>query len=552
MPKQHRALEYYDQIPELHFVCHFLARMMSRVRYFPATLDESGKITEITEGPPVERLNKIQDPGGGRSQIQYRYGLLQTVTGEGVLFGYRLDDPDERWKFLWKDEIERRDDGTFVRLDAQKKETADVGVAYRMWTPHPRHSDEADSPIFAIMDICEELLILTESVRSTAVTRMTNGIFVVPSEISPSPLEPVGDEDPENNVLLTDWMTHVLNQKENIGSAEAAVPFLFEAAYEYLDRVQWIKTHDPATDYMEKDLRLEAIKRMALGMDMPPEALLGMTDANHWTAKQVMHDMWRSHGIPKAEQFADDLSEEYLRRGLEEDGYKDWNRVVVGVDDSQVVISPDRTEDADKALDRIAIGFPGYREMKGIREDMAPTEPEKEFLASLKLRQPIELEGGELVIPQRGPLAQANGNSPEDGPADPGTRLTSRQESRTASAEILGAAALALNRCRELAGVRIRRNDDLIAPGIPLPLIASVLGPEKVTDPLKLVKGGAAGYRSLLEEWGFEPSQAESLAQTLEVYAARTLYEPRQPELPAGFIAQVEKAKETSDALEHR
>jgi len=552
MPKQHRALEYYDQIPELHFVCHFLARMMSRVRYFPAILDESGKITEITEGEPVERLNKIQDPGGGRSQIQYRYGLLQTVTGEGVLFGYRLNQPDERWKFLWKDEVKIRDNGVAVRLDAQKKETNDVGIAYRMWTPHPRHSDEADSPIFAIMDICEELLILTQSVRSTAVTRMTNGIMVFPSEISPSSPEPGGDEDPENNILLQDWMTHVQNQKENIGSAEAAVPFLFEAAYEYLDRVQWIKTHDPATDYMEKDLRLEAIKRMALGMDMPPEALLGMTDANHWTAKQVMHDMWRSHGIPKAEQFADDLSEEYLRRGLEEDGYKDWNSVVVGVDDSQVVISPDRTEDADKALDRIAIGFPGYREMKGIREDMAPTEQEREFLASLKLRQPIELEGGELVIPQRGPLAQANGNSPEDGPADPGTRLTSRQESRTASAEILGAAALALNRCRELAGVRIRRNDDSIAPGIPLPLIASVLGPEKVVDPLKLVKGGAAGYRSLLEEWGFETAQAESLAQTLEVYAARTLYESRQPELPAGFIAQIEKAKETSDAMVHR
>ena len=86
-----------------------------------------------------------------------------------------------------------------------------------------------------------------------------------------------------------------------------------------------------------------------------PKALLGMTDANHWTAKQVMHDMWRSHGIPKAEQFADDLSEAYLRPALEEEGYPGWQNIVIGVDDSQVVISPDRTDDADKALDRIAI-----------------------------------------------------------------------------------------------------------------------------------------------------------------------------------------------------
>ena len=32
MPWQYRALQYYDQIGELHFASHFLARMMSRVR----------------------------------------------------------------------------------------------------------------------------------------------------------------------------------------------------------------------------------------------------------------------------------------------------------------------------------------------------------------------------------------------------------------------------------------------------------------------------------------------------------------------------------------
>ena len=317
-PRQLRALTYYDQIPELHFASHFLARMMSRVRYFPALLDDNGKIVEITEGPPVERLNRIQDPGGGRSQIQYRYGLLQTVTGEGVLFGYRIETEQERWKFLWKDEVKIRDDGSAIRLDAHQKETSDVGVAYRMWTPHPRHSDEPDSAVFAVMDICEELLALTASVGATARTRLTNGVMILPLEAIPSNPEPGEDEDPEANPFLSDFIDHISNQIESPGSAEARVPFLYTPPYEYADRVQWIKTHDPATDYMEKDLRTEAIRRMALGMDMPPEALLGMTDANHWTAKQVMHDMWRSHGIPKSEQFADDVSEEYLRRGLQE------------------------------------------------------------------------------------------------------------------------------------------------------------------------------------------------------------------------------------------
>jgi hypothetical protein len=548
LPWQYRALAYYDQIPELHFASHFLARMISRVRYYPARQTEQGDLTPITSGLPVDLLNRIQDPGGGKSRLLYSYGLLTFITGEGVLFAY---DEGRRWKFLWKDEIKIREDGRAVRLYPDKRETNEIGVGYRFWTPHPRQSDLPDSPVSSVMDICEELIILTASVRGTAVTRLTNGMIVIPQEMSYAAAEPVGDEDAENNIFLADYTEHIQAQIENPGAAAAKVPFLMEVPYEFSDGVRWIQTHDPQTDYMEKDLRTEAIKRLALGLDMPPEALLGMTDANHWTAKQVMHDMWRSHGIPKAEQFADDLSESYLRPALEEEGFSGADDIVVTYDDSQVVISPDRTEDADKALDRIAIGFPGYRELKGIPESMAPTEEERQFLASLKLRQAVEIEGQELVLAQSGPQAQPSSNGDaSNGPASPsGGRTGSRQEAVRASAHILGAADLALLRCRELAGIRIRHKCKDCADGYPDSLVASVLGPAQVLDPMKLVHGGADGFKSLLAERGFGNELAASLCQTLEVYAARTLFEDRQPNLPSGFEAQVEKAREVSYAL---
>ena len=325
-PWQLQAMYHYDQIPELHFACAFLARMLSRVRYYPATLSEDGKIKEITSGPAVEVLDQIQDPGGGRSQVQFRYGLLQFITGEGLLFGY---DEGRRWKFLWKDELRRIEpNGAWVRMTTDLKETDEVGVAYRMWTPHPRHRDIPDSPCRAVLDICEELLILTASVRATAVSRITNGMLMLPQELSPNPILTSQDEDPESNPFMDDYMEHVSHQIENPGSAEARVPFTLEGAYDYLDRVKWMPTHDTQTDYLERELRKEAIHRMALGLDMPPEALLGMTDANHWTAKQVMHDMWRSHGVPKAEQFADDLAEAYLRPILRDEG-EEWENIVI-------------------------------------------------------------------------------------------------------------------------------------------------------------------------------------------------------------------------------
>jgi hypothetical protein len=423
-PWQNRALSYYDTIGEIRFASQFYAKLLSKVRYYPARQLEDGSTEPIESGAPVDILHQIQDPGGGRSRLQYDYGRMMFVTGEGVLFADERQGV-QRWRFLWKDEVRQIEQtGQWERITYDKRPFSppEIGEAYRFWTPHPRHSDMADSPLHSVMDIAEELLILTLAVRATAVSRMTQGVWKMPQELYPSPYtddQYEGDEDLESNPFLDDWAEHVSATIENPGTADAMVPFFLSGPYEYLDRAVWEKTHDPATDYMERELRKEAVQRLAIGLDFPPEFLLGMTDANHWTARQVVYDMWRSYGTPIAERFADDISDSVLRPMLEDDGYPNWQDVVVAFDDSQVVIPPDRTEDADKALDRVAISFEGYRELKGIPESMAPSEEEREFLASLKMRQPIELEDGNLIIPQRGPVAQQNGNRPEDGPPAP-------------------------------------------------------------------------------------------------------------------------------------
>lgn len=558
-PWQLRALSYYDVIGEIRFASQFYAKLLSKVRYYPALLRDDGTTEPIEEGAPVEIMNRIQDPGGGRSRLQYDYGRMMFVTGEGVLFGDRLESDEERWRFLWKEEVKIHDNGVAERIkwDKSSYDPPEWGVAYRMWTPHPRHSDEADSPLHAVMDIAEELIILTSSVRGTATTRMTNGMVLLPTELSPNPYGPPddddyeGDEDPETNPFLNDYIEHVSAQIENPGSAEAKVPFLLEGSYEYLDRVRWMPTHDPQTDYMEKALRLECIDRLAIGMDFPPEFLKGMTDANHWTARQVVFDMWRSYGAPVAERFGDDLGDSYLRPALRNEMYPDWQKVVVAYDDAQVVIPPDMTEIAKDALDRIAISREGYRKIAGINDKHAPDDQEEAFLASLKLRQPVEVEDGDLVIPQRGPVAESNGNSPQDGPPVPsGGREVSRQEARTASARIHGAAELALMRCRELAGVRIRHKCADCAKGEPLSVVASIVGPDGIEDPMRLVRGGTDVFSQWLREQGFASSQAESLCQQLEVFSARTLFEGNCPGLPSGFVAAIEQAKEVSSALE--
>ena len=69
-------------------------------------------------------------------------------------------------------------------------------------------------------------------------------------------------------------------------------------------------------------MRKEAIDRMARGLDYPPEVLTGFSSANHWAAKQIFDDMWRSHGAAVADQFTGDINDAYLRPGLRDAGYQ--------------------------------------------------------------------------------------------------------------------------------------------------------------------------------------------------------------------------------------
>ena len=115
-----------------------------------------------------------------------------------------------------------------------------------------------------------------------------------------------------------------------------------------------------------------------------------------------------------------------------------------------------------------------------------------------------------------------------------------------ASARIQVAAELALDRCRELAGSRLRTKitnarakeqcPDCAATikDVPNGLVASALGdnaPDGLPIPRDLVAGGAAAFEARLIRWGADPGGAALLGSAIEQHAARTLFDP-DPQLP--------------------
>lgn len=565
MDWQRRSLAYIDIIPELSYSSRFYARMLRGLRIFPATMTQDGQVQPIKEGLPVEQLSRLKGKDGTAKQILGNYGRLMFSTGSGNLLGVNLDTDEENWMFVWDDEVrvELTNDGEVQKIFWMPVTQGD-GVEYgpeqariyRMWSSHPRRTGEADSPMRSVLEIAEELVILTAAVRSTAVSRTVNGLLLMPSEMAPLPAEDTGDEDPEGDPFVDEMLSHLETQVEDAGSAAASSPWVVWGAYEMLDAIRRVDLHDPQTDYLEKDLRTEAITRMARGLDFPPEVLTGLSDANHWAAKQILDDMWRSHGSAVADQFVGDVNDAYLRPALRAADYEGWEEVIVAYDESAVVIPPDQSQDADAAHDRGAISNEGYRKLKNIPETSAPTEEEHlEWLA-------IKLRSGELIGIEK---ASEPDSDPSDGPPEPGREGDSGRDTRVVRAANagaaqmtleLGAAEMALARCRELAGIRIRQKEKAYPEcfnevnGKPNNSLAPLLGAEVLeklaVNPQQLVRGGADTLNSLLCEWGYAEIQAGAIAEMVESYAARTLFKVTHPTLPSGFAIQFERAKEAS------
>jgi hypothetical protein len=593
-PWQSRAFTYYDRLGEIKYASQFYARMLAPLRLYVAKKDENGDYVEIDPGQDEvaqSALDRIQDPGGGRESLLSSYGRLMFLTGECYLFCTLDEDTGlEQWEMLSTDEL-RIQSGAYIRyrspslMAEEFREASDDdwepvddehAIAYRLWKRHPRYSELADSTMMGVLDLCEELLLLTLAVRARARSRLAgSGVLLIADEISYAPLEAVPDEDPDEDPLLRDLKDAMITPIQDEGAASAVVPLVIRAPLETIkDGFRHVQIVDPTQLYPETGLRRECIERIAIGLDMPPEILLGMSDANHWTVWMIDEQTWKAHGQPIANQLVNDLNSAYFLPQLRDDGLTDWDQYAIQYDAAAIINHPDRFADAQKAYDRRAIGKAALRDAGGFDEDDAPTDDELKEMIGIAVRDGslalfgipsvkaggIEVEPGEVVSP----AGDASGDAPaaksgaevEPGPPAEGAPKTTEAEEAglvgsLRAAQIAGAADLALLRAREAAGNRLRslakRDPDLHAllEDMPARDIAAYLGPDRVralgvADPRELVNSGTSLVVDALALWRIgDAATVLLIAEQVEQHAARTLFEERPTPLPPQFRSYV-------------
>lgn len=412
------AWDMYDLVGEERFLANVLAGRGSQARMYVGRLSHTDP---LAAPEPVEddRAQAILDAIGvtsvGRSQIVLRALIGYFIPGETYLVGipkYLLpdnaDEPrpgesfgpaatsrrfetsqpleasldDLDWRAMSTDEVEIKQDKIQLKLAELDGAAIDVDpdevYLIHSWRPHPRRAWEPDSPTRSSLPVLRELVGLTMAISGQTDSRLAGaGILFVSDKITNAlkralGLPEDGPEDPWTDALIEAMITPISDRS----SAAAYVPLVSTVPNgdQSVEDLVHHMTFDQPFDAEMRPLRDEAIRRLALGQDAPPELLLGVGGMNHWGAWLVREDVITTHIEPPLALLCDALTTQYLRPALIAAGYsqEDADEFVVWYDVSHLIARPNRSADAQALYDKGELSGEALRRESGFDESDAP------------------------------------------------------------------------------------------------------------------------------------------------------------------------------------
>jgi len=412
---QAEAWEYYDAIGEIKYAFNLVASVVSRIRIYAAVVDDpsetpiSVRQSELVDdrlGAAAERaLARLNSAYGGQAGLLRDAALNLAVAGECYLVqmparpAYNLP---ESWDIRSVDEVTTDPRGGFNVIGRREQSTTTQGgidknsklgknaFVGRMWRSHPRFSDEADSSLRGLLDLCAELLLLNRTFRATARSRLNAGALYLPDGLSVASQGdgdfPYDSEDgigagftaeeaeDEFEEQLMDAMTTPIRDEE---SASAVVPLIIRGPAELGDKIKQFKferSFDP--QLAERSDRV--LERILQGLDVPKDVVTGLANVKYSNAMQIDESLYKAHIEPLMLLIADALTVVYLRPYLIANGFEETqvNKIVVWYDPSAIATRNDRATDADAGFDRMAVSANTWRRAHGFSDADAPTPKE--------------------------------------------------------------------------------------------------------------------------------------------------------------------------------
>lgn len=407
---QEDAWEYYDLVGEIKYAFRLFSNVLSRIRLY------AGYVTDDDEAPTP--LTEIDDDlidyhvkravsaamrrvfaGGAQGEILRKAGTNLLVAGECYLvqlppkMGVR---DKEQWRILSVNELVMRNGKYFFKSSKTQREAdmepiPSAAFVGRIWVEHPDFSDEADSSMRAIVDLCDEMFLFSRAARATARSRLNAGALFVPDTLSVSadqvssdpdavdvdgnPIIPeADDDDDEFERELLDAMTTPISDES---SAASVVPLLIRGPAEAGDKIKFIKferSFDP-----QLAIRAErALERILQAIDLPKDIVTGLANIKYSNAVQIEDQLYKQHIEPMVLMICDAFRAVYLEPALRAAGIDPEvaERIVVWYDPTAIQTAPDKSTAANVGFDKMALSFDAWRRANGFVDSDAPSNEE--------------------------------------------------------------------------------------------------------------------------------------------------------------------------------
>lgn len=390
---------YYYNIGEIMQAVTLKANTVGKVPIYPAKYtDRNTQPVPLSTRSKADQValatfNRIPD----YSRILRDITIHFSIPGECILIGQPAAAPNypERWSVHSPEQvkIEKVNGRNKISLRNVPDTNSDLTplppdtLYIRLWLQDPRFSQLPSSPIRGILGSAEMILILERAVRSIARNRIAQaGILKYPNELIPNlPIDPASepnsDGTPKPPKVLLDLLEAMTTPIQNEGSASAIVPLIVNGPSEFLKELEHITFTRPFDDALDIQMQ-RALRRLAQGLDVPAEFVLGMEGLSHWTAWMVDESMIHTHIEPIIQQVLDSLTEDFFHGQLVE-SFKsnsisaDPYSYCLHYDLSSLIIHPNRTRDTLTAHEAGLISASRAREELGFKETDAPDEVEQ-------------------------------------------------------------------------------------------------------------------------------------------------------------------------------
>lgn len=475
---QAECYRHYRICGEARTAAKFFGHALSRAVLGVGKKD-AGKIETQEAGPAFDLLAELFNGSEGQEQMLEAIGIHLTVVGECYLVGRKVQPdemapPGDLWEVVSVLEMKVLGKRWAIKYGDNQTEIAlaDDDVVIRIWLPAPDKRIEADSPFRSLLPILTEIEYLTKHIFAQVQSRLAGaGVWVLPQGITfPKPPAINGVEQTYENevegltLTVGSAMMVPISQPD---SPSALVPVFLQVPDDMVDKIKPPIHFWSPLDAEAKDMRKEAIQRFAVGMDLPPEQILGMSSnegtgggnsngVSHWGAWQIEESTIKMFVEPMLGSVVNSLTIGYIRPVT-----NDTNDVVI-YDTSALRLRPDRSQEAIEMYDRGAITLEAMLRENGFApEDMMTPETMKLWLlkkvaSGSATPEMVHAALGMLGV-DLGPIPDA-GNTPNESRPVPSLEEHPERPRTPAESSLSAACDGLVYRALERAGNRLRQN----------------------------------------------------------------------------------------------